>query len=156
LASKDELDCGDGLCRVLHANGTLVPVLSEMCEYEAKGGERIHRLCGLLTTARSTLFRSNTPLTHLLEAAMRLFCGDFLTRSIGFTVHRIINNRIRCEIDPARATLGVGKAEGALRVKEGTSVLLGLAEQCFTDLYGASLLSTGLSDGTAKRDMLPE
>lgn len=90
----------------------------------------------VLILARSTLFRSNTPLTHLLESTMRLFCGDFLARSIGSVIHRIINNRIRCEIDTTKARVGVGKAEGALRVKEGTSVLLGLAEQCFAGLYG--------------------
>lgn len=38
----------------------------------------------------STLFRSNTPLSTLLEATMRLTCGEFLRRSLGRTVAHLI------------------------------------------------------------------
>jgi hypothetical protein len=38
----------------------------------------------------STLFRSNTPLSKLLEATMRLTCGEFLRQSLGRTVAQLI------------------------------------------------------------------
>jgi hypothetical protein len=38
------------------------------------------------------LFRSNKPLSKLLEATMRLTCGEFLAQSLGHTVAQLITS----------------------------------------------------------------
>ncbi|OCF31566.1 hypothetical protein I316_06765 [Kwoniella heveanensis BCC8398] len=93
----------DLFTRLNWAIGTTLNRLLEMCEIEAKqSGE--------------TLFRSNTPLTRLLEATMRLVCGDFLRLSIGPTVTKILEHEV--EFTP-----------------EDFRLVLRLVRECWDDMY---------------------
>ncbi|WVQ82112.1 hypothetical protein IAT38_004240 [Cryptococcus sp. DSM 104549] len=85
------------------ARDPTLPWLLDMIEVEAKA-------------SGNTLFRSNTPLTRTLEAAMRLVCIDFLRLSIGPTVTTVLKNDI------------------AVR-PEDTGTMEKLAQQCWDDMY---------------------
>ncbi|WVQ95027.1 hypothetical protein IAU59_002119 [Kwoniella sp. CBS 9459] len=93
----------DLFTRLNWAIGTTLNRLLEMSEIEARqSGE--------------TLFRSNTPLTRLLEATMRLVCGDFLRLSIGPTVTKILEHEV--EFTP-----------------EDFRLVLRLVRECWDDMY---------------------
>ncbi|WVF67440.1 hypothetical protein IAT40_002196 [Kwoniella sp. CBS 6097] len=104
MTSQGHLDqTMDLFTRLNWAIGTTLNRLLEMSEIEAKqSGE--------------TLFRSNTPLTRLLEATMRLVCGDFLRLSIGPTVTKILEHEV--EFAP-----------------EDFRLILRLVRECWDDMY---------------------
>ncbi|WWC90638.1 uncharacterized protein L201_005574 [Kwoniella dendrophila CBS 6074] len=104
ITAKGLLDqCVDMFTRFFWALGYLYTRITEMCEIEAKANGDV-------------LFRSNSPLTRLMEATMRLVCFDFLSLSIGPTINNILDNEIALNNEN---TKGVNK----------------LLEVCWNDMY---------------------
>ncbi|WWC90639.1 uncharacterized protein L201_005575 [Kwoniella dendrophila CBS 6074] len=104
LMAKGLLDqCVDMYTRFYWALGLIFPRITEMSQIEAK-------------VSGDVLFRSNTPLTRLLEATMRLICSDFLRLSIGPTINYILENEIEVH-------------------NESTKSMNKLLDDCWNDMY---------------------
>lgn len=82
----------------------------------------------LLTfVAEKTLFRSNTPLSKLLESTIRLLSQDFLIRSIGPTIARLA----LCS-----STSGTILSSDNTPIQEELVKVSELVEACWADMYG--------------------
>lgn len=81
-----------------------------------------------------TLFRGNTLLSKTLEATMRSFCHDFLVRSIGPTIDRILTEGLALSLHVTTQANGVVVVQD-----ESLEGMRELVRDCWEDMYRMSM-----------------
>lgn len=134
LANKGTLDgLSDLLVRIGIASGTLLEWLQEMCRLEAQASTfSLSRFSSCSLAGGETLFRGNTLLSKTLEATMRSFCFDFLVRSIGPTVERVLSDNMALTLHVT--TQGSGMV---VLQDESLEAMRELVKDCWNDMYHA-------------------
>ena len=77
-----------------------------------------------------TLFRGNTLLSKTLEATMRSFCHDFLVRSIGPTIDRVLTEGLALSLHVTTQANGL-----VVLQDESLEGMRELVRDCWEDMY---------------------
>ena len=73
----------------------------------------------------STLFRAASLMTTLMDLYMKSVCQDFLHTALFPTIHRILESRQSCELNPSKIespTEACANAEFLLQVEESKNI----------------------------------